>query len=110
MTGDNRKISTVVCVAAIILLLIAANSRVSYGFYTLLRLVVCGTAAYYAWRDWNPRGRFWPILFAAIALLFNPVVPIHFTRAEWRPVDWFIAGIFAVWVVLDWRRAGQTES
>jgi hypothetical protein len=67
------------------MLLMASASRWPEGFYELLRIVVCGTAAYVVVRTWN--GRVWPWVMAGIAILFNPVMPISFSRSDWQPID-----------------------
>jgi signal transduction histidine kinase len=67
-----------------------------YGYYQLLRFVVCGVSVYvafmaYAWK------RLWATwLFGIMAVLFNPLVPIHLSRELWQPIDFACAALFAV--------------
>ena len=60
-----------------------------YGYYVLLRLVVCAAAALLTFYDCRVRRRVsgWAITMAGIALLFNPLIPVHLTRAVWIPID-----------------------
>jgi hypothetical protein len=103
---DRDKIaSTAACVLTVVLLIVGTRRHIPYGFYTLLRIAVCGLAAYFAWRDWKVPTRIWPLAFAAIAVLFNPLMPIRLSRADWYPIDVAVAGLFALWAVLDWNRA-----
>jgi hypothetical protein len=69
------------------LALFAALAELPYGYYTLLRLVVCGTGAYTAFvmYGWRRTGLAW--LFGFIAVLFNPVVTVHLSRGLWQPID-----------------------
>jgi hypothetical protein len=36
----------------------------------------------------------WSVLFVAIAVLFNPIVPIYLKRAEWFYIDLGVAAVF----------------
>jgi hypothetical protein len=69
--------------------------RNGHGFYTFVRIYICGLAAVLALQDWR-RGMAWlPLSAAAIAILFNPVRPI-----EMRPADWFWFDLgAALWMI-----------
>ena len=65
-----------------------------YAYYQILRFVVCGSAAYIAYLAYESE-RNWGIwLFGAIALLFNPLAPIHLSREIWQYIDIIVVGIF----------------
>jgi len=68
-------------------MLFASLGQWPYGYYTLLRFVVCGAAGYTAFvmYGWGRIGLAW--LFGFIAVLFNPLVPIHLSRELWQPID-----------------------
>ena len=86
------------------LALFAALGEWPYGYYTLLRLVVCGAGAYAAFvmYQWRRPGLAW--LFGLIAVLFNPVVTVHLSRALWQPIDLLCAVLFVfVALVVDKR-------
>ena len=75
-------------------MLAAALLKWPYGYYTLLRLVVClvgGAVAGIAWVR-----KLYPVafLFGFIALLFNPLVPVHMKRETWRVVDMVAGALF----------------
>lgn len=76
--------------------LFAALGQWPYGYYTLLRLVVCGVGAYTAFvmYEWRRTGLAW--LFGFIAVLFNPVVIVHLSRDLWQPIDLSCAVLFAI--------------
>ena len=69
------------------LMLLGALGHWPYGYYQLLRLVTCGAAVWvavvaYGWR------KLWATwLFGFIAVLFNPLIPIHLSRELWQPID-----------------------
>jgi hypothetical protein len=63
-----------------------------YWVYQLSRWAVCAVAIYGAVQFEN--GWKWPL--AVLALLFNPLVPIHFGRDAWQVVDGIAAGVFFI--------------
>jgi hypothetical protein len=70
-------------------LLVIATFDLPYGYYTILRIVVCGFAAlvfFHTWEDDTP-ARKWPLTFVGLAILFNPLVPVHLDRATWFYLD-----------------------
>lgn len=72
--------------AAAVLLLWALADH-PYGYYTMLRWVVSGVAAWTAFeaRGAGSRGLAW--LFGIAALMFNPIVPVHLDRQTWAWID-----------------------
>jgi uncharacterized membrane protein len=70
-------------------LLVIATFDLPYGYYTFLRIVVCGFAVvvfFHTWQDDAPT-RIWPLTFVGIAILFNPLVPVHLDRGSWFYLD-----------------------
>ena len=68
-----------------------------YGFYTFLRLAV-SVAGVFAAIELRREDNFLWLLFGAIVLLFNPIIPIYLTREVWFPIDLIVAGCFA-WII-----------
>lgn len=66
-------------------LLLAAIMPLPYGYYIALRLVVCIAAAWLAVLDYQRTATVtpWVIGLGVVAILFNPVVPVHLTREIW---------------------------
>lgn len=80
-------------VAAMLLIAIAP---LPYGYYQLLRWVTCGVAVFIAIQAYSWK-KIWAIwLFAVIAVLFNPLIPIHLTKEIWQPIDIICALAFGV--------------
>jgi len=79
-------------------LLVIAVWRLPYGYYTFVRIVVCGIAAFIATAGF--RGQIWafawPTLLLAIAVLFNPFVAIYLNRASWFYLDLGTAAAFLI--------------
>ncbi len=67
-----------------------------YGYYMLLRTVLCAVAAYAAFLQSNrASGLFWVLL--ALAVLYNPLIPVYLGQKQ----IWIIVN-FATLAVL-WR-------
>ncbi len=81
-------------------MLVGCLGKWPYGYYTLLRWVVCGVACFTAWQafEWKRIGWVW--LAGFVALLFNPLIPVHLSREIWVPVDLLVAVFFIVAVVV----------
>ena len=90
----NRRPHLVPCIVAAVMALVAI-ADLPYGYYTLMRLVVCATAVFVLVVAARSR-QMWAVwLFGMTALLFNPIVPVHLTKGMWQPID-FIAGTMLV--------------
>lgn len=74
-------------IISIIFLCIPFLTHVEYGYYQLLRFVVCGSAAYSAYIFFKIGIK--PILWVLvlIAIIFNPLFPLHFKREGWHAID-----------------------
>ena len=77
-------------------LLLIAIFPLPYGYYIFLRLVTCGMAAFIAFiaHGWGIKWVMW--VFILIAILFNPIVPIHLTKEIWQFIDIVCAIIFGI--------------
>jgi len=55
-----------------------------YGYYQVLRFVVCIAAIYYLYKSYKHDSHL-PVRWLAvgIAILFNPIAPIHLDRSIW---------------------------
>ena len=89
---QKRPLLTPAAIAAV--MLFGALGQWPYGYYQLLRLVVCGLGVYVAAMayKWQKQWATW--LFGFIALLFNPLAPIHLSREIWQPIDLVCALLF----------------
>ena len=77
-------------------MLLLALSRYPYSYYILLLWVVCGTSAYGAFKSAEFGKSGWAWVLGIIALLFNPIIPVHLSREIWAPIDIMAALIFVV--------------
>jgi hypothetical protein len=83
-----------------VMLFVAMGKR-PYAYYQIMRWVVCAVAVFVAYNAWTFK-RAWALwMFGFVAVLFNPLVPIHMKRDTWQVIDLLAAGAFvAVAVVL----------
>ncbi len=92
------------------LMLLGALGRWPYGYYQLLRLVTCGAAIWIAVLayQWQKIWATW--LFGIIAVLFNPLMPIHLSKELWQLIDAICAILFIVIIfVLEKPREEKRE-
>src|SRR5271165_5979251 len=93
----------------ILVLLLAAFSEWPYGFYVLLRLVVCTVSVYWAVEMFKQRRVAWTWAFGANAVLFNPVFPIHMARSDWEVINLLDAVFLAAWAILSLYRERRKQ-
>lgn len=90
-------------------LLVWALARHPIGYYTILRLVtctVCGYGLYLAFQ-WKQIG--WGFAFAALALLFQPVITLRMTKQTWGYVD-VATAIFLIGTIFLFRGGSVSEA
>lgn len=79
--------------AIVAAMLFIAIAPLPYGFYTFMRIIVCGCAAYMAYQGFSNEDKgAWAWILGIIAILFNPVATIHMTKEIWMAVD-FVTGV-----------------
>jgi hypothetical protein len=77
-------------------MLLVALAPLPYGYYTLLRFVVCVAAAFLAWKHYASAHGIgaWTVGLGLMAILFNPLVPVYLSRGAWAPIDIGAAIVF----------------
>ena len=83
-------------IISIVILLMTTLKHLPHGFYTLLRLVVCLTSIFVASFAYKAHIRHWVYIMGFIALLFNPIIQIHFNKSTWQLIDLITAILFIV--------------
>ena len=87
-TGKN-----IALLAATIFLFFAFVDGLPYGFFTLLRFVVCASSIFAAFVAHEFEKGLFVWFFSLFAFLFNPIIPIHLNREIWLVID-AIVGTF----------------
>jgi hypothetical protein len=88
-------------------MLAIALAPLPYGYFMLLRLVVCGAAVWLSYAlisggRWQGMG--WT--FVAIAILYNPVFKVHFERELWMILNLITIAPFALF---GWKARPRTH-
>jgi len=91
----DKKPLAIPCIVAAVFLLLALLDW-PYGYYQLLRLVVTGAAAWTAYIAYDAKKQWLMVIFIIIALLFNPLAPVHLDRETWAGIDILCAIAFLV--------------
>ena len=82
----------IVLLIACVMLLVALLPM-PYGYYQVLKLVVCGVSIWGAILSYN-RNSVLCILYILCALLYNPVFVVHFDRSIWGIINVITALFF----------------
>ena len=105
----SNKPHLIPCIIAI-LLLVGSLGKWPYGYYILLRFVVCGASAYTAYLSYSNRITWAAWVFGIMAILFNPIVPFHLGRELWQIVDFISVIIFVIGIVVVKKSYKNTDS
>lgn len=109
---DSFKISPWFYVVPSVMLLLAPPIDWPYGYYQLLRIVVCIFSGLLASAYHGQAKKTWMVCFIIAAVLFNPLIPIHLKRDAWTVIDFLAAGIFLLALAISRKKPGDqgTES
>lgn len=77
-------------------LLVLALAELPYGYYQMLRWVICAVAAFTAFVAYSYGREGWTVVFGAVAVLFNPIAPFYLSREIWAVLDVATAVVFLV--------------
>ena len=112
MNGDGKQRRTlgsivpqIVAIAMLGWALIPANP---YGYYIILRFVVCGVCAYLAVRAFQIDKIGWVLIVGITAVIYNPIIRVHLAREIWSVVN--IATIIMLIVTIQTLRTPSEGS
>jgi len=76
-----------------------------YSYYQFLRIAIFVTSCYFAYKAYDDKQEAdpWIILYALIAILFNPIFPIYMTKSSWAIFN-VATGIFYLVSILKDRQ------
>ncbi|NOX37702.1 MAG: hypothetical protein GXO78_09215 [Calditrichaeota bacterium] len=77
-------------------LLMIAIADLPYGYYIFLRIAVTLVAITMANMAYRQKHSYWMMLFIAIAILFNPIIPVYLDKEIWIVIDLVVALLFIV--------------
>jgi hypothetical protein len=68
-------------------MLLIALAPMPYAYYEILRIVVFGTFGYLSYTAVKHRHHVSVVLLTLPALIFNPIIPLHFDKIAWAFID-----------------------
>ena len=71
-----------------------------YGYYEILRIVVCLGVVFIVIKEWNSLDTTTKPILAVIAILFNPFSPIYLSKMVWVVID-LVVGLYMLNLKLD---------
>jgi hypothetical protein len=93
----NKQLLLIPAVAAL-----AALLPLPYMFYLVVKIIIFGFAAYIAYKEFKHKLEL-VLIFGALAVIFNPVIPINFgTRNVWMVLDLIAAAAFFWYYKKKW--------
>jgi len=78
------------------LILLGSLGSWPYGYYVFLRWVTCATSIIFAFYAFSLDKVWVAWTLGFVAILFNPLIPIHLSREVWLPIDIVLAVFFIV--------------
>jgi len=77
-------------------MLLLAMLDMPYGYYTFMKICICIASGIVATKYYKQSGKITPVaaVFGMIAILFNPVIPIHLSKGIWCWINFVSACIF----------------
>lgn len=104
--SKKLKFSKVPAIIAIISLLLTFLDWSSYGYYTFMKFIVTGVAIYYAYYLYEviKKQDFWFWFLVAVAILFNPIIPIYLRdKTLWGAID-VVVIIFLISLIFKFKK------
>ena len=97
MTTDKTRPEVVVAVISSIAIVIALGDQ-PYGYYRLLRLVLCGVSLFLAFGTDRHRAHWELWTLVGLAVLYNPLIPIYLRdKSVWTLANVITVAVF--WIV-----------
>jgi hypothetical protein len=106
---NSNKYSTIsdslIKVGVAIMLIIAASIKQQYSFYTLLRWTVMSSCIYFLFLAAKEKQHGLIVLYATIAIVFNPFKIIWFQKQTWHLIDYALSAIFILIAFYNLRKS-----
>jgi len=96
MNKEIIKYKNIISAISIVMLLLAIPAIWPYGYYILLRWIITASALFLVWSAHDLKKTFWVVLMGLVAILFNPIAPIHLDKETWVIIDFIVAILFLV--------------
>jgi len=83
------------------LFLFIAIFNLPIGYFSFLRVFIFSASVFFIYQAYKKSGlSFWIIVFAIIAAIFNPIMPVYLgDKGIWIPIDAVSGGIFLLYSI-----------
>ena len=100
-TNGLGRLLPLIAIVPAVMLFAAQGNGWPYGYFVLLRWVVCAAACLIAFVAQAWRRSEVAIVFGFVAILFNPIAPVYLNRSTWAPIDLAAAVVFLLSIGLS---------
>ncbi len=90
-TQDTVRAKNILVITSGVMLLLAVASFWPYGYFQILRWVIAGVAIFNAHEAYKLNKLLWFWVMVVVAILFNPIAPIHLAKEVWIIIDVIVA-------------------
>lgn len=87
-------------------LLFIAILSLPYGYYQFLRIAVFIAIIYFLLMEYALNNKWLLPIYAAIGILFNPIIPIYLTKGMWIYIDAICGVIIFISFIIRRKRQG----
>lgn len=88
----------------IVVLLLLCLADLPYGFYELVRFIVAVEFIYLSYDYFKAKRNVLGVVFAALAVLFQPFIKVSLGRTVWNCVDIIVALLLVYLLISAFRR------
>lgn len=109
---NKNKELLILILLSLIFLFIAVYNNFSEGFYTLLRIIITVTSCYVIYLEFIKKNFFF-YLFLTTAVLFNPIIQLHFHRNTWRIIDFstiLLLIAYLIYVIINIKQSKNVQN
>jgi len=96
MDKEIIKYKNIVSGVLVVMLLLAIPTFWAYGYYVLLRWIVTISAVFLLSLAYESKKAFWLFSMGIVAILFNPIIPVHLDKETWIIIDLVAAILFLI--------------
>lgn len=98
MNKENQ-IQILTAGSILVLLLITANVSAPYFYYQIVKLLTTLSLSFLAYKSYIYNSQIFTYIFAFLALLFQPLVPIYFGKEGWVVLDYLTSLILFIYIL-----------
>ncbi len=99
----EKTIYTIGAIVSSLLLFLAVGDH-PYSYFTTLRWITCAVSVYGAYLSYKGERLYVVISLGVIAVLFNPIIPIHMGKSTWQLIDIVVGLIMLISPIFIWKR------